>query len=192
MPGTVTPVDDECEQLLLYVDEQRNLLKVTAYGLSDDQARMTPTASALSIGGLVKHLSSVERFWMAVVEERVGPDIQADGGDYESGFVMGPDETVPGLFERYAATAAATEAVARAVGDPGHRVTIPRDVPWFPKDVEAWSLRWVLLHLIQETARHAGHADVIRESIDGAAGFSLRAAAEDWPAVPWLEPWRPD
>lgn len=45
---------------------------------------------------------------------------------------------------------------------------VPRGVPWFPADVEKWSVRWVLLHLIEETARHGGHADIIRESLDGA------------------------
>jgi hypothetical protein len=52
-------------------------------------------------------------------------------------------------------------------------------------------VRWVLLHLIQETARHAGHADVIRESLDGATAMPLLAAAEGWPATPWLQPWQP-
>lgn len=68
---------------------------------------------------------------------------------------------------------------------------MPRDSPWFPSDVDAWSVRWVLLHLITETARHAGHADMVRESIDGATAFPLMAAAEDWPASPWLTPWTP-
>jgi hypothetical protein len=62
-------------------------------------------------------------------------------------------------------------------------------VPWFPDGVEAWSVRWVLLHLIEETARHAGHADIVRESIDGATAFPVMAAAEGWPATPWLQPW---
>jgi hypothetical protein len=49
----------------------------------------------------------------------------------------------------------------------------------------------VLLHLISETARHAGHADIVREAIDGATAFPLLAAAENWPATPWLQPWQP-
>jgi hypothetical protein len=59
-------------------------------------------------------------------------------------------------------------------------------VPWFPKGVAAWSVRWVLLHLIEETARHAGHADLLREAVDGATAYPLLAAAESWPATPWL------
>ena len=65
-------------------------------------------------------------------------------------------------------------------------VPVPKGVPWFPDDVDAWSVRWVLLHLVEEIARHAGHADIIRESIDGATMFELMAAAEGWPATDWL------
>ena len=61
-----------------------------------------------------------------------------------------------------------------------------------PTDVDAWSLRWVLLHLIEETARHAGHADIVREAIDGATAFELLAAVEGWPATDWLKPWQPE
>ena len=62
--------------------------------------------------------------------------------------------------------------------------------PLVPRDVDAWSVRWVLLHLIEETARHAGHADIIREHLDGATAFELMAAAEGWPATDWLKPWQ--
>ena len=68
---------------------------------------------------------------------------------------------------------------------------VPRGVPWFPDDIEAWSVRWVLLHLIQETARHAGHADIVRECVDGAAAMPLMAAVEGWPETPWVKPWQP-
>ena len=55
-------------------------------------------------------------------------------------------------------------------------VPVPHDVPWFPQDVDHWSVRWVALHLIEELSRHAGHADIIRESIDGATMYELMAA----------------
>ena len=64
-------------------------------------------------------------------------------------------------------------------------------MPWFPDDIDAWTVRWVVLHLITETARHAGHADIVRETIDGASAFPLMAAAEGWPATPWMQPWAP-
>ena len=68
---------------------------------------------------------------------------------------------------------------------------MPHDVPWFPKDVEHWSVRWVAMHLIEELARHAGHADIIRESIDGATMYELMAGLEGWPETDWIKPWRP-
>lgn len=68
---------------------------------------------------------------------------------------------------------------------------VPKGVPWFPDDVDAWSVRWVLLHLIQETARHAGHADIVRESVDGGTAMPLMAAVESWPVSPWILPWEP-
>ena len=70
-------------------------------------------------------------------------------------------------------------------------VPVPRDAPWFPNDVDAWSLRWVFLHVISELARHAGHADIIRESLDGATMYELVAAVEQREPQPWLTPWTP-
>ena len=91
----------------------------------------------------------------------------------------------------YATVARDTEAVVRAIPNLNQVVPVPKGVPWFPADVEAWTVRWVLLHLIEETARHAGHADILRESIDGATMYALMAAAEGWPATDWLQPWTP-
>ncbi len=99
------------------------------------------------------------------------------------------DETLAEVFDLYDAIARETEAVVAAVPDLGQDVPVPPGVPWYPDDVDAWSVRWVLLHLIAETARHAGHADIVRESIDGATAFPLMAAAEGWPATEWLQPW---
>ena len=62
-------------------------------------------------------------------------------------------------------------------------VPVPRDSPWFPKDVDAWSVRWVFLHVISELGRHAGHAD--------ATMYELVAAVENWEPQPWLTPWTP-
>ena len=95
------------------------------------------------------------------------------------------------LLADYATVARDTEGVIRATPDLNQPVPVPKGVPWFPADVEAWTVRWVLLHLIEETARHAGHADIIRESIDGATMYALMAAAEGWPATDWLQPWTP-
>lgn len=82
----------------------------------------------------------------------------------------GSDETLTDVLVRYDEVARETEAVIAGIDDLGQDVPVPKGVPWFPADLDAWSVRWVLLHLIEETARHAGHADIIRESIDGVTG----------------------
>ena len=193
MPGNVHPVADEREGLTAYLAQQRAVLRVAAYGLTDEQARAVPTRSALSVGGLIKHVTAVERRWVDITLERppVAPDDLEQGrADYAEGFRMRPHETLDGLLADYEAAARETDE-AMAGLDLGRPVPVPRDAPWFPRDVDAWSVRWVLLHLIQETARHAGHADIIREHLDGATAFELMAAAEGWPATDWLKPWQP-
>jgi uncharacterized damage-inducible protein DinB len=185
VPGQVVPITDERELLLAYLAQQRHVLRIAAHGLSDEQARETPTVSPLSIGGLIKHVAATERGWIEIVLQRAG----GSQDDYEANFRMGPGETLESIFAMYDEVAAETEQVIADISDLNQPVPIPKGVPWFPSDVDAWSVRWVLLHLIEETARHAGHADIIRESLDGATAFPLMAAAEGWPATPWLQPW---
>ena len=187
MPGFVAPVADECEGLLAYLAQQRHVLRISAYGLTDEQARATPTASSLSVGGLIKHAASAERGWITVVEQRPR---EWSREAHEAGLRLGPDETLAGVLEGYEQVAKETEAVIAGIPDLGQPVPVPKEVSWVP-GVEAWSVRWVLLHLIEETARHAGHADIIRESLDGATALPLMAAVEGWPANPRCEPWKP-
>jgi uncharacterized damage-inducible protein DinB len=189
MPGSVPPVADEREALFAFLAQQRHVLRLAAYGLDDEQARATPTPSALSVGGVIKHVAAVERFWVDVAAQRL--DGPGSPEDYEQNFCVGPDETLQAVLDDYAKTAEETVAVIEAVADLGQAVPVPPGVPWFPEDVGAWSVRWVMLHLIEETARHAGHADIVREAIDGATGYPLMAAAEGWPASPWIQPWEP-
>jgi uncharacterized damage-inducible protein DinB len=185
MPGLVPPVDDERELLLAYLAQQRDAVRYAAYGLTDEQARTVPSASALSVGGLVKHVAATERSWIDTMLQRSG----GSEADYERGFRLGPDETLADVLAIYDDVAKETEAAVASISDLGQAVPVPQGVPWFPDDVEAWSVRWVLLHIIEETARHAGHADIVRESLDGATAFPLMAAAEGWPATPWIQPW---
>ena len=189
MPGQVPPISDERDGLLAYLDQQRHVLRVAAYGLTEEQARATPTRSALSVGGLVKHVAHTERGWMDTVLQRDRDDGDAEDA-YEDSFRLREDETLAGALAFLDEVAAETgEVVAGLALD--HPVPVP-PAPWNPADVEAWSLRWVLLHLIEETARHAGHADIVREAIDGATAFELLAAVEGWPATDWLKPWEPE
>ena len=188
MPGQVPPLQDERALLLAYVAQQRDALRIAAHGLSDEQARRVPGPGTLSVGGLIKHVAFVERGWMDLVVRR--PD-EGTQEDYEANFRMGADETLADVLALLDATAADTEAVIGAIDDLGRDVPVPKGVPWHPQDIDAWSVRWVLLHLVEEIARHAGHADLVREAVDGATFHPLMAAVEGWPSTPWLQPWEP-
>lgn len=109
-----------------------------------------------------------------------------------TGQVFGSARTkdLAGVLAGYEQVAAEVDRAARSL-PVDHPVPVPGDVPWFPKGAPDWTLRWVLLHLVEEAARHAGHADIIRESIDGATAFPLMAAAENWPPSPHIKPWQP-
>ena len=190
MPGQAPPPTDERELLLAYIAQQRDGLRFAAYGLTDDQARLTPTAGTLSIGGLIKHVAGTERHWIdiAVRPERARARAE-QAQDYHDGFRLREDETLAGVLAAYDEVARETADTIAGV-DLDQPVPVPEGVPWFPADVDAWSVRWVLLHVIEETARHAGHADIVRESIDGATMYELMAGAEAWPETEWLKPWR--
>ncbi len=188
MPGQAPPLPDERELLLAFLNQQRDGLRFAAFGLTDEQARLAPTASPLSVGGLLKHVISMEEGWMDLVVQRSRGGGQAD---YEENFRLGPDETLAGLLARYDEVAAETANIVRGIDDLRQDVPVPKGVPWYPDDIDAWSVRWVLLHLIEEVARHAGHADIVREAVDGATMYPLMAAAEGWPATDWMQPWEP-
>ena len=191
MPGLAPPLTDERALLLTYIAQQRQGVRNAAFGLTDDQAHLAPLTSALSIGGLLKHLAAMERGWMDLIRHvDRGPGAQRESA-YLDNFRLAPDETLADVLARYGEVAEETEAVIAEVTDLDQAVPVPKGVPWFPADVEAWSVRWVLLHLVEETARHAGHADIIRESIDGATMYELMAAVEGWPDTDWLKAWKP-
>jgi uncharacterized damage-inducible protein DinB len=188
MPGVVAPVTNEQEGLLAYLAQQRYVLRLTAFGLSDEQARATPSASALSVGGLIKHAALTERHWIDIVL-RPQPDEPSGADGYDTTFLL--TESLADVLELADSVALETEAAIAAIDDLDRPVAVPRNAPWFPADVDFWSVRWVLLHLIEEIARHAGHADIVRETIDGATAYALMAAAEGWAPQPWLQPWKP-
>ena len=188
MPGQVGAIANEREGLLAYLAQMRYVLRLTAYGLTPQQLRMAPTASPLTVGGLIKHCASTEESWIDTVRrEPREVDYQA----YADNFALRDDETSDDVFARYDRIAARTEKTIAEIADLGQDVPVDHSVPWNPKDLDNWSVRWVLLHLIQETARHAGHADIIREAIDGGTAYPIMAAAEGWPESPWMKPWRP-
>jgi uncharacterized damage-inducible protein DinB len=187
MPMHAPPVTDERQSLLAFLAQQRAAVENAAYGLTEEQARATTTASTLSVGGLVKHVAAAETGW---IDRVLGTD-QADPTDfgaYLAEFHLTADETLPDVLRRYRQSAARTDRVIGGIDHLEQEVRLAKNVPWFP---ESATVRWVLLHLIEETARHAGHADIIRESLDGASSGALMAAVEGWPETPWVKPWAP-
>lgn len=196
MPALAAPVSDERDALREFIAYHQSAYFAVAYGLTDEQARSTPSASTLSIGGLVKHATGMQRTWMlrvAAAPEQPAPDgrpFEERRAAFTQEFVMRDDETLREVLDAFAAQNADTLRQLDAA-DLDTPVPVPTDAPWFPKDVKQWSVRWVIHHVINELARHSGHADIIRESIDGATMYELIAALEDWPETDWLKPWRP-
>lgn len=177
---------DEREALLGFLDAQRTSLRIALHGLTDEEAQRAPSVSALSLAGLIKHVAAVERNWAGLIRrEHQGADFKTHMESFQAAEIPLAD-----LFDDYAAAARETDETILAVPDLNHRVPVPQDVPWFPKNLDAWSVRWVLVHLIEETSRHSGHADIVRESIDGAQAVELRAAVEGWPEDGFVKPWR--
>jgi uncharacterized damage-inducible protein DinB len=188
MAAQVGSIANEQEGLLAYLAQMRYVVRVTAHGLTDEQLRATPSASELSVGGIIKHCASTEENWLATIRREPQP---VDYARYAADFRLADGERVEDVYARYDRVAEQTEKTITEIGDLGALIEIDHSVPWNRKDLTHWSIRWILLHLIQETARHAGHADIIRESIDGATGYPLLAAAEGWDETPWLKPWKP-
>ena len=182
MPAIVRPVGDERDALHTFLAHERHVLVIAAYGLTDDQAWSAPAASELSVAGLIEHMASTERTWASMVAHGT-PREATTSQDSEA-------STLAALVADYADAAAATDAVIDGVDDFDRVVRLPEGTRWAPPGTE-WTVRWVMLHLIHETARHAGHADIIRESIDGATALPLMAAVEDWPPRRTIQPWTP-
>jgi len=162
--------DPETEALLETLAERRRFLRFTVRELTEQQATSRPTVSALTLAGLVKHVAQMEESWLRFVIE--GPDVlalpegwQNDPGFWADGWRLLEGETLDGMLGRYEQVATRTEEIVRGLPDLGVSHPLP-SAPWFTPG-SSWSARRVLLHLISETAQHSGHADIIRESIDG-------------------------
>jgi hypothetical protein len=162
---SVVPTGDERELLLRVLARQRQEVLATAEGLTDQQARWTPEGKLLPIIGIINHLAHVEWRWIE------GRYLGAEFPPREEEFRLSPGLTLDEVIASYDARALRTEEVVRAAhglrdpclgveggGEPAHVLL------GLPEPID---LRWVLLHLIEETAHHAGHADATREMIDG-------------------------
>ena len=164
----------ERQDLLEALTAHRGFLLQTAAGLTDEQARLTPTVSELSVGGLIKHVASTEEGWARFIAGEGMGDDGIDWSDpdtdavvaYRDGFRLLPDETLAEAVAEYSRVAAATDALVATLPDLDAAYPLP-EAPWFPPGATR-SVRRTVVHIIAETAQHAGHADIIRETIDGA------------------------
>jgi len=160
-------VNDETANLTRFLDEQREILRHKAGGLGPAGLARTLPPSDLTLGGMVKHLAFVEDWWFGrmLLDEKHEPwasvDWSADADwDWHSAAGDTPDELWAGWEAAVARSRAAVEADPR----PERQAARQR------KDGEPLTLRWILAHLVEEYARHNGHADLIRQSIDGQVG----------------------
>ncbi|MDH6133720.1 hypothetical protein P3T37_003118 [Kitasatospora sp. MAA4] len=162
----------ERADLLAMLATRRHFLRFTVRDLTDEQAGLRTTASELCLGGLIKHVSAVEGRWADFIVQ--GPSAmgdfaamtEADFAQRADQFRMLPDDTLAGVLADYAEVARRTDELVATLPDLSLSHPLP-NAPWFEPGAR-WSARRVLMHIIAETAQHAGHADIIRESLDGA------------------------
>jgi uncharacterized damage-inducible protein DinB len=180
-----TIVDAERTDLLSALAAARAALTGTVRGLGDEQLGEQPTVSALCLGGLVKHVAAIEEGWLRFAVD--GPsamrydlpdgvtwaDLAAGTArevpqwaiEHQSNFRMLPGETLVGILARYEQVAARTAEVVATMPDLAVTHPLP-EAPWHERGAVR-SVRRVLMHVIAETAQHAGHADILRETLDG-------------------------
>ena len=151
---------DEKTMLNAFLDYQRATMLRKAEGLTEEQARWSPVPSGTSIFGLLAHLVSVERGWFSKV--MAGRDVRLPWSDADPDADWRGDEyaTLADVVRAYEEECARSREVV-AAADLEARCETPR---------AAYSVRWILVHMVEETARHAGHADIVREQLDGAVG----------------------
>ncbi|MFG2142704.1 DinB family protein [Streptomyces sp. NPDC048696] len=161
---------DERGAFLNFVKAQRAAIVRASLGLTEEQAASRPSASELTLSGLIKHVAEVELAWLRLAQQRPN-ERQRTQDTWNEAFRLLDGETIPQTLAFWEDVAKETEAFIRSVPSLDDTFPLP-PAPWFPKDGRV-TIRWMLLHLVQEMGRHAGHADIIRESLDGKVSFEL-------------------
>lgn len=151
----------EKESLHASLNRHREVVLWKIEGLDDEQLRRPMTPSGTSLLGLVKHLGAVEYGWFCTTFGRQTERLPFSDEDPEADLRVTPDESSEHVLAFYARARAAADQVIVELD------LEDRGTAWFGSDV---TLRWVLIHLVEETARHTGHLDIVRELIDGAVG----------------------
>jgi uncharacterized damage-inducible protein DinB len=157
------PVADERTSLSAWLDFQRATLLRKCEGLDDVQLRRAMVPSGTSLLGLVKHLIAVEHGWFAICFAQTGePHLFSTEDDPDADLRPEPGESAQQLFDGYLRACERSRQIVAAAD------SLDRTAP-HPRLGEV-DLRWILTHMVEETARHNGHADIVRELIDGATG----------------------
>lgn len=150
--------DGELDTAMAFLTFARECVVKKTDGLTEEQVRRVLVESGTTLLGLVYHLTMAERLWFGY---HVGGREEDDPGDV--GMQIPEEYTVEQVLAEYQLTIAISDAAIRAVGDLGKPVAIPVQGRYH-------TVRWVVAHMTSETARHAGHADILREQIDGVTG----------------------
>ncbi|MET7639669.1 DinB family protein [Streptomyces sp. NPDC005438] len=183
VPAKAEPHGDEKWALLEYLEVQRTGLRLAAHGLTEEQATSTPSASELSVAGVIKHAAWGEKGWVVRMRGERQRSFQDQMQDWENSFRLLEGETVASVLEFWDEVRRETEEAVRAVPSLNDTFDNPA-VPWDPEGgPRSW--RWGLLHLLEEFARHAGHADVIRETIDSKISHDLEIESGALPEPDW-------
>lgn len=169
---------DERGALIAFVEAQRGGIRRAVLGLSDEQATARPSVSELTLGGLVKHVAETELNWLRMAQQKPNERRRTEE-TWGDSFRLVEGETLAEVLAFWERVAAETEEFIRAVPSLDDTFPLP-DQPWFPSD-GAVSMRWLMLHLVEEIGRHAGHADILRESLDGKTAFELVALESGQP-----------
>lgn len=191
MPFLTAESTDERDSLATFAQQQIEQVAITLHGLDAEQLRAAPSASGMTLGALARHvLFVVERATRTVAaapEDSPVPERTPD--QYLSEGTIAPEavreeDTAESLAEQLH-RAGEELAVAIRGADPETEGPMP-DQPWF-EGRTTWTMRWYALHLVEENARHAGHADILRESTDGKTAYELNAlaAGQTWPPEGW-------
>ncbi len=181
-PVPVPRSGTEKATLMARLHNARAVMEWKLAGLSEEDARRAVVPSGTSLAGLVSHLTHAELWWFGDVILAGRFDLEAPleawwagilaaraAGERQAEFRVPPADTIDDVLARYEAAAAFSDGVARSL-DLTHVPDLSRSERWW-EGTEPPSLRWVLVHMIGETERHAGHADLARELVDGATGY---------------------
>ena len=153
----------EKETLLGFLQFMRETVVLKCSGLNEQQMRTTSTVSSMTLLGMVKHLTIVERYWFRGVFLDADVELPWSEEDPDGDWRTNDEDTAEAALAEYVAECAKSDQVV-------NNHDLDELAKWAISDEERRSLRWIITHLIEETSRHCGHADILRESIDGVTG----------------------